>query len=490
MAALQAGKDLRLTATACHGAVPLAQQPEFTWSAAAATRDVDVNEISIDNGLLHVGRNRTGSVVVTVSYTNEYEETITGTKTIVLSPAEAVTVTLTEPENKSLGVGQTLTYTAGFNGPQDELGDLTFTWKAGTSEDNGVTITEVEGITIPNGVLTVADDYDITRGDTLYVQAVAKDTTIEEAKVISAPVTILKPTSVEVKVKDNKKAKVKPGGDITLEAVVKNGSAPYSSQRMEWSVVASDGSALATGTGVEGQTDGTGILTAGLDQLSALRVTVKSAVDKTVLETLEIVVGGDTAVLAGIDAGSETTANIDGFEWYVVAKSEDNTKALILCKDIVQNRYFHYQHYNPYNETQIRTLLGTWLNKRATLRLAAEETDIYYTTGTSIGKVTDKAFLLSEADVFGTEQGGTVSTPDASLFTAGSKLDIPSGALVANLDGTPSPWWLRSVHSVTRYTNELNFSAITAEGSLEGFSPSASLGVRPAMWVRIFSDSE
>jgi len=485
VASLQAGKTLQFTATACHGSVPLAEQPTITWNASAATRMADVNAIDItQDGKLTVGRNKTGSVVVTATYTNEYEETVTGTKTIVLTDAEAVTVTLTEPEGeKTLEAGQTLSgYTAAISGPVEELGTQEITWKAGTSTDNGQAITTVTGITMPNGVLTVAKDYDIARGDTIYIQAIAKDVSAKGAKAVcTQPVTIIGPDSIEITVKDGKSAKVNPGKSRQLIATVKRADgSEYASQAVKWEI---SGSSNTTGTTI----NQSGLLTAASDENvgGRLVVTATSKVDPSLSKTMNVSVVDEVEI-----DGREVT--IDGDAFIVLTQDEAKNQTLLLLKTPVEQMAYASSKTATWGDSNVKAYLnnaneGGWLNGRNELQNMLKETTVYSVIKVSVTNNLDKGvpckvFLLSYHDL---NNSGGGSTTYKMERTAGGKLVWPNGVegwRAFEKDSTYKIWWLRSNYEAgparvaESGDNPIDTSWYVNDYTYKGF-------VRPAMWV-------
>lgn len=212
----------------------------------------------------------------------------------------------------------------------------------------------------------------------------------------------------------------------------------------------------------------------------------------------------DSSALAAITPGSTDTVTIDGREWYVLAKEDG--KALIWAKEAEMTFGTNGKgEFNPsytdgqvtpngyrWEGSQMQTWLnGEYLNSLTTLGSHLVETNITtreeYNAENWITS-TDKVFLLSEADLFGTIN--KEATSDERDYTYGNS------QLVTNIElrHFPKPvtdtllcYWLRSPYS------EPSSLAVYRMDDVEGYDDTvlfsrfseANSYVRPAMWVAL-----
>ena len=117
-----------------------------------------------------------------------------------------------------------------------------------------------------------------------------------------------------------------------------------------------------------------------------------------------------------------------------------------------------------------------------TLSQHAVETTIYTRStynGTEFTATQDKVFLLSEADVYGTQNLITAQAKDYTLGTEG--VILPSNMRAATLNGTNTGYYLRSLRGDSGYVSE-----VKNDGNLDYAYYSVSVvGVRPALWVNL-----
>ena len=178
-----------------------------------------------------------------------------------------------------------------------------------------------------------------------------------------------------------------------------------------------------------------------------------------------------------ITPGSTETVRIDGIDWYVLAKEDG--KALIWSKNSLENRRFAPSYTDiVWEDSELRTYLNsTWLDKQATLKEKAVQTDITTRVfGTDTFNTTqDKVFLLSEADLFGTHSGNKPS-PDARDYTYNNQVLVPNIEM-RKFTGTNYAC-LRSPYSST-------YMAVvrSSNGTLFYGFPYTANGVRPALWI-------
>ena len=264
------------------------------------------------------------------------------------------------------------------------------------------------------------------------------------------------------------------GNTLQFNAKVKLGSEDAEDQTVVWAV--------------EGKTsdstniNGSGLLTVGADETaSTLTVTathtdhvageIKSKATVNVRSTW-------AAPIDSITPGSADTVTIDGIEFYVLAKEEN--KAMLLTKDGQEKRAFDAD--SPVWEgSDMQTYLnGDWLNGLVTLKAAAVDTT-FQTRSTSTGAdfidSADKVFLLSEADVHGTQNKQPAQAQDYTYN--GAKLPAPGGSWKASTHDGPCHYWLRS--QMYNLKDKVAYVHINGDsGCIENSSIQA---VRPALWV-------
>lgn len=261
------------------------------------------------------------------------------------------------------------------------------------------------------------------------------------------------------------------------------------------------------------------------------------------------------AEISDMDLTAEeyNTVLIDGIEWYVL-EVQDN-KALLL------SRYLHPQQMHMVNDIQkyvdeeqaarffpnvggnvnyvVRSqtddtiwatsdlhdyLNGEWLSMHPTLNAAAAETEIqtrFYLSERSTYQdaefwcnSTDKVFLLSTADVFGTtfdiaaDPGstqsveGTLPADDAREYTLGTVgVILPKALRTADIflqenSGDPTgarDWGLRTSWHHSDSSDYISggsyLTEVTMDGNLQGLNRQQYFYFRPAMWVNINSST-
>lgn len=204
------------------------------------------------------------------------------------------------------------------------------------------------------------------------------------------------------------------------------------------------------------------------------------------------------------DASAEYAANtvtIDGVDFYVL--KTEGTKTLLLAKNTVGTANFDSDSWScTWEESDVRAYLnGEWLNQYPTLAATAANTTIYTAkmmaegnTEVEFVETTDKVFLLSEADVFGTttHMGNrtSVTADDSRYYSTGSQLAAPDGSwFLGDGDGNKlsTAWWLRTPWGEC-YIGVVNNENL--DGLLSGQGANYySLGLRPALWIDTFETS-
>ena len=225
----------------------------------------------------------------------------------------------------------------------------------------------------------------------------------------------------------------------------------------------------------------TATLTVGRDETASNRLTVTASyydsnVGQTVTATRRITVQEAwQSQIANITPGdTDTLVNIDGIDWKVLAK--DGDKALLWAAEPVgQTAYDTASSFNAGDETsvwrdsEIRTWMQNWLENETTiLKTVAQNTELQTRDSSKeIGDgsskpvegnpnvmassdewitTTDKVFLLSEADLFGTYNGETADPKD---YTYGTQLTTNRTQRMFDDSGWPlgSFAWLRNAYS-------------------------------------------
>ena len=182
------------------------------------------------------------------------------------------------------------------------------------------------------------------------------------------------------------------------------------------------------------------------------------------------------ATVYEIAPGTTATVSIDGIEWYVLVKDTDENKALIWAKEPTESRQFDASS-NVWEKSALRTYLNdTWLDGTTVLKGKALLTDIttrsQYNASTWI-TTSDKVFLLSEADMFGTSNG--TATTNALNYTYGNTVLVPD----INMRKSSATCWLRSPRGDSSCV-----AGVSSEGKVPD-SYSTTRGVRPALWFSL-----
>lgn len=268
-------------------------------------------------------------------------------------------------------------------------------------------------------------------------------------------------------------------GTTNLSATVRDGltNSQIEGAVVSWSVTGQTSDA----TKVESTGNLTATLTVGRDETADNRLTVTASyydsnVGQTVTDTQRITVQEAwQSQIANITPGdADTFVNIDGIDWKVLAK--DGDKALIWAAEPVgQTAYDTESSFNAGDETsvwrdsEIRTWLQNWLENETTiLKTVAQNTGLQTRDSSKeIGDgssqlvegnpdvmassdewitTTDKVFLLSEADLFGTYNGETADPRD---YTYGTQLTTNRTQRIFDDTGWPygSFAWLRNAYS-------------------------------------------
>nr|WP_243416935.1 DUF6273 domain-containing protein [Pseudoflavonifractor capillosus] len=178
--------------------------------------------------------------------------------------------------------------------------------------------------------------------------------------------------------------------------------------------------------------------------------------------------------------GTITTVDIDGTDFYLLARNGD--QALIWAKDSVQQKVRFDSDSNQYEGSEVQSTLATWLESQSTLKTLAQEYTIYTRKSGSfedfITSANQKVFLLSEADLFGT-QDSKAPLPNDYTY-AGKQLVTADNPMRTQLLSSEADYWLRSPHGGAGCVSYIN-----ANETL-GYSNSYTYGdLRPALWITL-----
>ena len=279
---------------------------------------------------------------------------------------------------------------------------------------------------------------------------------------------------------ENDATAVAKGNSLQFNAATTVLGQTAANQNVTWSV---------SGNAVDGTTiSDAGLLTVAADE-TATELTV-AASQNGVTGTATVAVLSDELALQiyEITPGSANTVSIDGIEWYVLA--QENNQALLYSKDILEERQFHDSSADyTWSVSNLRTYLnGTWLSAKSTLSQKAVSTTINTRStynGSNFTTTTDKVFLLSEADLYGTQSTGVTETitADARDYTLGVEgIIVPTWMrTVEDATHTSGYYWLRNPVKVQYAVGGVNWT----DGLM--YAPNAYngtvAGVRPALWV-------
>lgn len=277
---------------------------------------------------------------------------------------------------------------------------------------------------------------------------------------------------------------VKAGKTLAFSSNITLGGAALVEQDVVWTVSGENGKAAGT------TINENGVLTVGSNEADKNVLTIRAT------STVAPGVYGETTVnvvsldaIKNITPGSTETINIDGIDWYVLAK--DGNKALMWSKESIQawgnntGKASFSNSSNIWKDSQARTWLNNdFLNSLTILKDFAMESSIStrkeYTSNEEWFVTTDKIFLLSEADLFGTHSGET--TTDARDYTHGTEQLVTEISMRKCESKLSSFVWLRSPRSTTNnvagVTNSNGTSGNNAYSNVQG-------GIRPALWVDI-----
>ena len=272
--------------------------------------------------------------------------------------------------------------------------------------------------------------------------------------------------TVEITTADNAD-EVLPGNTLQFTAKITLGGRVFGSQEVDWSISSEhDG-----GTSI----NDSGLLTVAAGETNA-ELTIKAA-SKTKPELFAektVKTGKTYEDIATITPGSTETVNIDGIQWYVLAK--DDEKVLIWSEYLLRGVSGTY-HGGNWEKSQFRSSLQSWLETTDTLKEIAIETDILTRVyNQEEWKTTrDKIFILTEADIFGTIYSDT-PTSDSRDYTYGNTPLITNYEVM--MKDKNAIQWLRSPGTSS------NDTALIRDGGVAGSATgSIAHGAHAALWV-------
>ena len=263
-------------------------------------------------------------------------------------------------------------------------------------------------------------------------------------------------------------------GTLQFHAAVGAFEEQAADQSVTWSV--------SGNTSADTTIDANGLLTVGPDEAIDGILTITATATGGVPYTGQsgtVQVSVRQATVYEIAPGTTATVSIDGIEWYVLVKDTTDNKALLWSKEPTETRTFGSS--NTWRDSALRTYLnGDWLNGTTVLQSKALLTDIttrnQYNGSTWI-TTSDKVFLLSEADLFGTFN--KTATADIQDYTYGGSVIVPD-VNMRKFTGDARFAWLRSPCHVST-----SVADVSPEGSVDSFKCSLTLGVRPALWFSL-----
>ena len=313
---------------------------------------------------------------------------------------------------------------------------------------------------------TIDDFGSITDGTGFFQDGVTDDAFLLLAAISGEPVVAV--TS------DNNVESIYQTGTLQFHATVGALGEQAADQSVTWAVTGN--------TSADTAIDATGLLTVGPDEPSdgVLTITATSAGEAPYTgQSGTTQVSVRQATVYEIAPGTTATVSIDGIEWYVLVKDTTDNKALLWSKEPTETRTFGSS--NTWRDSALRTYLnGDWLNGTTVLQSKALLTDIttrnQYNGSTWI-TTSDKVFLLSEADLFGTFN--KTATADIQDYTYGGSVIVPD-VNMRKFTGDARFAWLRSPCHVST-----SVADVSPEGSVDSFKCSLTLGVRPALWFSL-----
>ena len=440
-------------------------------------------------------------------------ETI-GVNTSGSTPASGVSIMEGSAVVTRLSMAPSDTKTLTVNAPAGA--DTNWTWAVATDNSNG-------HITVNNG--TVSVDTSAQAGESAVITATNGDSPALTASVTVTVATT--PPAVTYTATIQKNGTATTAEDVTIgdttgvtltAAVTASGGSPTASS-WTWSVDATNAAKVSLSSTNTASTTVTITSGSGATDGAQTTLTATDAANGNAVANVTI-----TAKAAARTVAKNDVVTLDSIDFVVLDVDTTNNTALLLAKDILEEQGFDSVNHgnghstygdNEWNQSQLRNYLNSdaasgvtlsngqsgatktvagWLNNKNEIATAVVSTDIY-TQGeynsTSMTKTTDKIFLLSQADVFGTYYDGStdVAVTDNQMYTwKSAKLDLTgitelNQSWIGYTSGTITAdwWWLRS----PRY-GDYTVARVYSDGTLS-FSAGCNTpgGVRPALVVNI-----
>ena len=316
----------------------------------------------------------------------------------------------------------------------------------------------------PDGLLGTADD----------LKVVSRSTFPDDLTTSLA-------TGIKITVPDkitNDSNRVKPAQYYDFSAVVMNGSQPSVIQDITWSLEGNPPKDAATKITQEG------VLHIGGNEPIGAVFTVQAktidmdggALTKTVTVTVR---DWDYSDLMSAPVGTTTTVEIDGMGFYLLAKNGD--QGLLWATNMTENSQFGTSV--NYEGSTAQSKLHTWVSSKSTLNRLGVPYTIYARKAVNsqefIASVDQKAFLLSEADLFGTTNQ-KAALPDDYTFNGkqlvNGKTELGKQMIQLKPAGLQ---WLRSLWG--------SYGPAVVRPDTAGFdsanAPNNNYALRPALWV-------
>ena len=291
---------------------------------------------------------------------------------------------------------------------------------------------------------------------------------------IEAPVTISITPSVGKELGTDLKAYA--GDQVPFGVTATLNSKPVDDSKVTWTV---------TGDKTADTSISNGQLTIGAGQASGSVLTVtakyKNKTDSVQLTVTDAVLGYSD--IHSVVPGATTKLFIDDYHWYVLAKdnvdSQGQTEALLWSVEGTI-KSISWAPVNSWvgSPTQTREL-PAWLEARATLKDHCVPVHLYSRNISLVNwdESDDKIFLLTEADLFGTERG--TSTEDQRNYTY--KVDGVGQILVPNIEMRKNDGYMTHLRD---YYTELYLAGVLPDGTLSvNYVGASKIYLRAAMWV-------
>ncbi len=276
---------------------------------------------------------------------------------------------------------------------------------------------------------------------------------------------------------ENNATGVVQGNKLQFSAAVVKNMRPVAGQTFTWSV--------AGGNGGNTDIDANGLLTVDSGE-TAGTLTVTATAPDGQTKSMTVTVGYKLTANEG-----ETFDDVDGVTYRVLHRDDTKHEALVIREYVLPTEQNFDTDSPSWSGSNIQEYLnGDYYNSlpdglKEFVKEVTIKTRTAY-TGDGFTETTDKVFLLSEADVFGTTQYGSAATADdytVQVGGAGKQLftgDRSTRVGKTSSSGSGIHWWLRSPGYDSGYVIRVYDSgtlAYSACGNLRG--------LRPAFWITI-----